>query len=425
MCTLKNKGIKIGVVTSGKNKNCEIELRECGILQYIDIIIGSNDTKFHKPDPTPAIICCKKLNISPKDAIMVGDSRHDIACGNSAGCKTVFVSWSFCNNLESLNKDPSNQNKEEVLNDLEGVMENIEVGKNYEPENENDIKDEVAAFGIAQALSFEANEAKFEKIQKDYAPGSAEEQEVISRAHSEDATEHDKDMYVLLSQTEMFAFLYSMGLNYEDLDRFDKGILVKGIKTFIEDGKEEEAKVLMQKLGITREIVDDPEWNNTYYVDNTLDEEDAKISRRIKAFSDNPPEGMTPGHGGTAIWNANLTTPAWDYKEDTINDPDLATIHLNSTGKLEVMISSSTNNAIVKNSTGLYVDKNSFVPSEDYIPVAPVTGQSGKVLTNNGTETSWRDALPLPPTSNGIYHLVKDNDGLRWVEDTLLELRDK
>lgn len=161
-----------------------------------------------------------------------------------------------------------------------------EVGNNYEPENENNIKDEVAAFGIAQALSFEANEAKFEKIQKDYAPGSAEEREVISRAHSEDATEHDKDMYVLLSQTEMFAFLYSMGLNYEDLDRFDKGILVKGIKTFIEDGKEEEAKVLMQKLGITREIVDDPEWNNTYYVDNTLDEEDAKISRRIKAFSD-------------------------------------------------------------------------------------------------------------------------------------------
>lgn len=103
--SLKKLGIKLGIVTSGSNNNCEIELDECGILKYFDAIVGSDNTKLHKPDPFPALLCCKMLNVNPSEAIMVGDSRHDIACGNRAGCKTVFVSWSFCNDAKNLNDD--------------------------------------------------------------------------------------------------------------------------------------------------------------------------------------------------------------------------------------------------------------------------------------------------------------------------------
>lgn len=143
----------------------------------------------------------------------------------------------------------------------------------------------------------------------------------------------------------------------------------------------------------------------------------------IRAFSNNPPTGMTPGHSGTAIWNDNLATPAWDFKEDTKNDPDGSTLELNTSGKMKVRIASDLDNAISVNSTGLYVSSDSFVPSAGYVAVAAVSGQSGKVLTNDGTNTSWRTATPIPPVTQGIYHLSVDENGVAtWVNDNRLSL---
>ena len=144
----------------------------------------------------------------------------------------------------------------------------------------------------------------------------------------------------------------------------------------------------------------------------------------IRAFSSNPPAGMITGHSGTAIWNGNLATPAWDFKEDNQNDPDGVSIGFNN-GKLAVKISATADNAISIDSIGdgLYVSGNSFVSSSGYVAVAAVSGQSGKVLTNNGTNTSWRTATPEPPTTQGIYHLVVDSNGdATWVNDNRLAL---
>lgn len=145
----------------------------------------------------------------------------------------------------------------------------------------------------------------------------------------------------------------------------------------------------------------------------------------IQAFSNNPPQGMTPGHGGTAIWNANYATPAWDFKEDTINDPDNRTIQKNSsTGKIEVMLSATAGNAITSNNDGLYVNSNSFVPSSGYVAVADPTGHTNEILTTlDGINTSWRTATPEPPTTQGVYHLVVDAQGVAtWINDNRLVL---
>ena len=141
----------------------------------------------------------------------------------------------------------------------------------------------------------------------------------------------------------------------------------------------------------------------------------------IRAFSSNPPTGMTPGHAGTAIWNGS--TSDWDYKEDTKNDPDDVTIELNNVGKLSVKLSPISDNAIVKRTDGIYVSGNSFVSSTGYVAVAPVTGKANQILTNNGTNTAWRAATPEPPDTPGIYHLVVDEYGVpSWVNDNRLEL---
>lgn len=143
--------------------------------------------------------------------------------------------------------------------------------------------------GAVAAVSYAFSDNKFENniqnVQKAYAAGSEAERNIIHRAHSPNATEHDKDMYVALSQTDAMDFYNTMGLRFEELDEHDRGFVIKNIRTFIEEGKLEEANIFMQQMGITREIVDDSKWDIYGFEDNTMNEEDAERSRRIAAFS--------------------------------------------------------------------------------------------------------------------------------------------
>ncbi len=99
---LKEKGIKLGVVTSRLRKTTIDALERNGIASCFDAIIGEEDTDIHKPLPEPCLICCERLGVDPADALMVGDSRYDIECGNNAGCGSALVSWSFAQKAEGL-----------------------------------------------------------------------------------------------------------------------------------------------------------------------------------------------------------------------------------------------------------------------------------------------------------------------------------
>lgn len=118
---LKAKGIPMGIVTSGFYETCSKELEELGIREYFDVIVGAGDVTQHKPNAQPALICCARLGVTPQEALLIGDSKNDIACGNNAGCTTAIVSWSLCNikNLEGVEKPDM------VISDAKQLLEYI------------------------------------------------------------------------------------------------------------------------------------------------------------------------------------------------------------------------------------------------------------------------------------------------------------
>jgi len=92
---LHKDGIKLGVVTSRREVSLTNGLTSHDIYDCFDFLVCMETTTIHKPDPYPATLCCEKLGVKPKDAVMVGDSVYDIACGNNAGCDSIFVNWSM------------------------------------------------------------------------------------------------------------------------------------------------------------------------------------------------------------------------------------------------------------------------------------------------------------------------------------------
>lgn len=87
--SIKNKNIKIGLVT---NSFRDVTLKILGfhkIRNYFDAIVTIDDVEKPKPYPDPVIKLCENLGVMPDEAILVGDTKNDYKAGKSAGCFVV------------------------------------------------------------------------------------------------------------------------------------------------------------------------------------------------------------------------------------------------------------------------------------------------------------------------------------------------
>jgi pyrophosphatase PpaX len=107
LLALKERGIKLGIVTSKRKEVAKRGLILGEIIDYMDIIISPEDTIKHKPEGEPALKACEILKISPKEAIMVGDSPYDLLCGKNAGCFTCGVEYTAIQVEELIKTEPS------------------------------------------------------------------------------------------------------------------------------------------------------------------------------------------------------------------------------------------------------------------------------------------------------------------------------
>ncbi len=91
---LKQRGYKLGLVTSRTKDTTWRGLEHYGMDKYFDAVITAGDTDKHKPDPAPILITLDKMDAATGEAIMVGDTMFDLECAENAGVKSVIVDWS-------------------------------------------------------------------------------------------------------------------------------------------------------------------------------------------------------------------------------------------------------------------------------------------------------------------------------------------
>ena len=91
---LKERGYKLGLVTSRTKDTTWAGLKHYDMDKYFDAVITAGDTDKHKPDPTPIFITLDRMNSAPGEAIMVGDTMFDLECAKNAGVRSVMVDWS-------------------------------------------------------------------------------------------------------------------------------------------------------------------------------------------------------------------------------------------------------------------------------------------------------------------------------------------
>lgn len=88
---LKENGYRIGLASSTKIEDVKRELKEAGIYEYFEVLIGGDMVKTSKPSPDIYLLACEQLGIEPKIAIAIEDSLNGIRAAYAAGMKPIMV----------------------------------------------------------------------------------------------------------------------------------------------------------------------------------------------------------------------------------------------------------------------------------------------------------------------------------------------
>jgi len=94
LSTLKEKGYKLGIVTSKFKESAMPSFTYYGLEDYFDVFIALDDVEHPKPSGEPVLKALEHFNNSSR-AIMIGDNQSDILSGQNAGILSAGVSWSI------------------------------------------------------------------------------------------------------------------------------------------------------------------------------------------------------------------------------------------------------------------------------------------------------------------------------------------
>ena len=126
---LKNKGIKLAILSGFNKVEADLILKEMGLLQFFDAIITVDDTKEPRPSPEGLLLAIKKLGFDKsglKYCIYVGDTVADIQMAKNAKKRVVCVRTGPQNNklLEDANPDYFVDNLSEMVVELSSELPN-------------------------------------------------------------------------------------------------------------------------------------------------------------------------------------------------------------------------------------------------------------------------------------------------------------
>ena len=88
---LREAGIQIGIISTKLRYRIEATFELYEIQNWIDIIVGSEDVKTHKPSPEGLLYAIEALGVRKEEVLYVGDNIIDAKTAQNAGVDFVAV----------------------------------------------------------------------------------------------------------------------------------------------------------------------------------------------------------------------------------------------------------------------------------------------------------------------------------------------
>ena len=92
---LKAAGYTLALVTNKPIRFVPKILQSFGWQDLFVEVLGGDSLLVKKPDPAPLLHVCEALNVTPDQAVMIGDSKNDILAGQNANMDTLGLSYGY------------------------------------------------------------------------------------------------------------------------------------------------------------------------------------------------------------------------------------------------------------------------------------------------------------------------------------------
>jgi len=89
---LVDKGIAVACFTNKEEEAAKSILKKVGLIPYFSAVVGTTMTSVRKPSVEFTNNALKRLGVSQKNALIVGDSLYDYNAGINAGVGVLLVS---------------------------------------------------------------------------------------------------------------------------------------------------------------------------------------------------------------------------------------------------------------------------------------------------------------------------------------------
>jgi len=92
---IKLKNYKKVVISNKREILSKRVLEGLGLLEFFDLVLGSDSVPEKKPSPVPMLEALKRTGVSRDEAIIIGDSNYDIESGRAAGIPVIAVTYGY------------------------------------------------------------------------------------------------------------------------------------------------------------------------------------------------------------------------------------------------------------------------------------------------------------------------------------------
>lgn len=92
---LRAGGLKLSCVTNKPKEFTSPLLERLGLTHWFDVIVAGDEVADPKPHPALLLEACRRLDVDPSDAWMIGDSVNDVLAAEAAGMSVVLVETGY------------------------------------------------------------------------------------------------------------------------------------------------------------------------------------------------------------------------------------------------------------------------------------------------------------------------------------------
>ena len=88
---LQQKGYQLAVCSNSVRESVEIMLRRADLLRFVQFFVSNQDVSVPKPDPEIYLKAFQKLELSPKQCLILEDNEHGLRAALGSGAHVLQV----------------------------------------------------------------------------------------------------------------------------------------------------------------------------------------------------------------------------------------------------------------------------------------------------------------------------------------------